>query len=213
MGLLITFEGVEGSGKTTQLRALAKRLRGAGHQTLETREPGGTDLGEGIRRLLLERRDGGVAGATELFLYEASRAQLVREVIDPALRRGCVVLCDRFADATVAYQGYGRGLDLTLIRRLNELATGGVAPDLSLLLDLDPAVGLRRIGRALDRLEAEDLAFHRRVREGYLTLAAEESGRFRVIDAALAPERIEEAVWQGVEDRLRVRTGAPGAGA
>lgn len=213
MGLLITFEGVEGSGKSTQLQSLAKRLQEAGHQTLGTREPGGTALGEAIRRLLLEWRGGGVAAATELFLYEASRAQLVREVIDPALRRGCVVLCDRFADATVAYQGYGRGLDLSLIRRLNELATGGIGPDLTLLLDLDPAVGLRRIGRARDRLEAEELAFHQRVREGYLALATQNPGRIQVIDGALAPERIEEAVWQRVECRMRVGTGAPGADA
>jgi dTMP kinase len=201
-GLFITFEGGEGSGKTTQLRLLARRLRAFPEEVIETRDPGGTTIGKEIRRLLLSRESAPMSEAAELLLYEASRAQLVREVIGPALARGAVVLSDRFTDSTLAYQGYGRGLDLDLIRRLNQLATAGLRPDLTLLLDIDPRIGLPRCARtsgthagARDRIEQEPLAFHQRTREGYLALAQQEPHRIRVIDAALEVTQIEAAVW------------------
>lgn len=208
-GLFVTFEGGEGSGKSTQLRLLANRLRALPEEVIETRDPGGTPIGKEIRTLLLSRDSTPMAEATELFLYEASRAQLVREVISPALARVAVVLCDRFTDSTVAYQGFGRGLDLTLIQRLNQLATDGLTPNLTILLDLDPGVGLARCMRSSsgeaawrDRIEAEPLHFHRRVREGYLELARQEPERIRPIDAALSVAEIETAVWDEF-DRLR----------
>jgi len=208
-GLFVTFEGGEGSGKTTQLRLLANRLRALPEEVIETRDPGGTPIGKEIRTLLLSRDSTPMEEATELFLYEASRAQLVREVISPALARVAVVLCDRFTDSTVAYQGFGRGLDLTLIQRLNQLATDGLTPNLTILLDLDPGVGLARCMRSSsgeaasrDRIEAEPVHFHRRVREGYLELARQEPERIRPIDAALSVAEIETAVWDEF-DRLR----------
>ena len=219
-GFLLTFEGVEGSGKSTQQALLARRLRGAGHTVLEVREPGGTPLGESLRPLLLHAPGVAPAPPAELFLYLASRAQLAAEVIGPALAAGRMVLCDRFVDSTAAYQGYGRGLDLELIARLNRLATAGVWPDLTVLMDLDPAAGLARLaGRmgagagggadGLDRFEREALAFHRRVRDGYLALAGAEPNRFLVVDAAQDPAAIAASVWAQVEARLCRATPAP----
>jgi len=196
-GLFITFEGVEGSGKSTQLTALALRLKGMDWEVVETREPGGTRIGDQIRQILLKRRNHGMTLVTELLLYVASRAQLTQEVIEPSLEAGRIVLCDRFADATLAYQGYGRNLPLDLIDRLNRLATQGISPHLTLLLDLDPEVGLKRIAqeRDLDRLEGEELAFHRRVREGYLKLAEQEPDRIKVVAADRDAATIEKEVW------------------
>ncbi|MFN3476357.1 MAG: dTMP kinase [Candidatus Methylomirabilales bacterium] len=206
MGLLITFEGVEGSGKSTQLAALSRRLKEMGLEVVETKEPGGTRIGEQIRRILLERREGGMSGATELFLYLASRAQLVEEVIQPALSARRIVLSDRFADSSVAYQGYGRSLPLDLIEQLNRFATQGIVPHLTLLLDLAPEVGLARIakekGRGLDRLEGEEIAFHRRVREGYLRLAEREPRRIKVIAADKDEAVVEEEVWDHLKPLL-----------
>ena len=204
-GFFLTFEGVEGSGKSTQQALLARRLRGAGHGVRELREPGYTELGERLRPLLL--RSGGTppAPAAELFLYLAARAQLAAEVIAPALARGQVVICDRFVDSTTAYQGYGRGFDLALIERLNRTATGGVWPDVTVLLDLDPAVGLaRRAARreGLDRFEQEALAFHQRVREGYRALARAEPDRFVVLDGGQDPAALAAEVWARVAPRL-----------
>lgn len=207
-GLFFTFEGVEGSGKTTQLRRLAATLAQSGEQVTETREPGGTPVGEAIRSILLTTRNQGMTAEAELFLYLASRAQLSRECIIPALTAGAIVLCDRFADATTAYQGYGRQLDLKLIATMNRAATGGVTPNLTFLLDLDPREGLRRVGErgqvlllepSFDRLEAEALDFHDRVREGYLKIAREEPDRFQVIDATRPEEVIAAEVWERVE--------------
>ena len=221
-GFFLTFEGVEGSGKSTQQALLARRLRGAGHAVLEVREPGGTPMGESLRPLLLHTQGAAPAPPTELFLYLASRAQLAAQVIGPALAGGQLVLCDRFVDSTAAYQGYGRGMDLELIARLNRLATAGVWPDLTVLLDLDPAAGLARLtGRAgtagaagggtdgLDRFEREALAFHRCVREGYLALARAEPGRFVVMDAAQDAGAIAASLWPHVEARLRRAAPAP----
>lgn len=213
-GLFITFEGGEGSGKSTQLRLLATYLRTRGEEVVETRDPGGTAIGKEIRTLLLSRESGAMSAVAELLLYEASRAQLVREVIKPALARGAVVACDRFTDSTVAYQGFGRGLDLDLIRRLNRLAADGLTPDLTILLDLDPGLGLGRSGRSgrsdavsRDRIEAEPLAFHERVRTGYLEAARREPDRFRVIDASLTAPEIARIVREAVERVRRSRLG------
>ncbi len=190
-GLFITLEGGEGSGKSTQIVALLTHLRSSGRQVVETRDPGGTAIGTQIRAVLLDGRNAGMDPFTELLLYEASRSQLAREVLRPTLEAGGIVVCDRFTDSTVAYQGYGRGLDLGLIGRLNDMAALGIRPHLTLLLDLDPAVGLQRVsGRPpsprapRDRLEGEALAFHERVRQGYRALAAAEPGRVILLDAA-----------------------------
>ncbi len=203
-GLFVTFEGGEGSGKSTQIARLAARLSREGMAPVVTREPGGTPLAEGIRGLLL---DGGRApGAlAEAFLMEAARAELVASVIRPALAGGRVVLCDRYDDSTLAYQGAGRGLDAGMLRQLNRAATGGLTPGLTLLFDLDPAAGLTRragAGDATNRLDREPADFHARVRARYLELAAEEPGRFVVLDASQAPDALEARVWEAVVSRL-----------
>jgi dTMP kinase len=192
--VLITFEGVEGSGKTTQLRDLERWLRKDGVRVERTREPDGTALGAAVRRLFAQRRVR-AAPVTELFLFLAARHQHVSEKLRPWLQAGRVVLCDRYTDATVAYQGYGRGVDPQAIRELNLRATGGVLPDLTLLFDLDPATGFRRIRRRrLDRFEREALAFHRRVRRGYLELARAEPKRVRIVDARRPPGEVARRV-------------------
>ena len=199
-GLLITFEGVEGSGKSSQCRLLAQWLREEGHQVRETSEPDGTKLGEMIRSLF-EQPDR--TPLAELFLFLAARQQHVAEVIKPAVEAGEIVVSDRYTDATVAYQGYGRGLDLKMIRELNALATGGIQADLTFLLDLDPVAGLERIrGRRLDHFEKLGLSFHQRVRDGYLEIARAEKQRFIVIDGALPEARIHEEIRHAVADRL-----------
>jgi dTMP kinase len=181
---LISLEGVEGSGKTTQLNFLADHLETIGRKVLKVREPGGTELGERVRTLLLEKGGAKISPLGELFLYLASRAQLVEEIIRPALAAGVVVLCDRFLDATVAYQGYGRGLDVGLIEQINRFIVSDALPDLTFLLDLEAEAGLSRIsGRGRDRLEAEGLAFHERVRKGYLEAASRNAHRIKVIPA------------------------------
>ena len=201
-GALITFEGVEGSGKTTQMMRLARWLRRHGRKVELTREPDGTRLGVAVRGLF--KRPGiQPKPLVEVFLFMAARQQHVTEKIRPWLDRGRIVLCDRYADATVAYQGYGRGVDLDLIRELNARATSSVMPDLTLLFDLDPAVGLRRIrGRSLDNFEREKLAFHRRVRDGYLEILRAEPKRLRSIRAARPPDVVEAEVRAIVEEFL-----------
>jgi dTMP kinase len=198
-GVLITFEGVEGSGKTTQMLGLARWLRRQGYRVERTCEPDGTGLGRAVRRLF----EHGPQPLSEMFLFLAARHQHVAERIGPWLKRGCIVLCDRYTDATVAYQGYGRGLDPELIRELNVRATGGVLPDLTLLFDLNPAVGFRRIGRRRDHFERLTLAFHRRVRRGYLEIQRAEPKRVRVIDAAATPSAIAAQVQATVGEFLR----------
>jgi dTMP kinase len=197
--VLITFEGVEGSGKTTQMLGLARWLKRQGYRVERTCEPDGTGLGRAVRRLF----EHGPQPLSEMFLFLAARHQHVAERIGPWLRRGRIVLCDRYTDATVAYQGYGRGLDPELIRELNVRATGGVLPDLTLLFDLDPAVGFRRIGRRRDHFERLTLAFHRRVRRGYLEIQRAEPKRVRVIDAAATPSAIAAQVQATVGEFLR----------
>jgi dTMP kinase len=203
-GLFVTLEGGEGTGKSTQITRLVARLRGRGVEPVITREPGGTPLAEGIRALLLDAGHPPVALA-EAFLMEAARAELVAGVIRPALAAGRVVLCDRYDDSTLAYQGAGRGLDRAMLRQWNRAATGGLIPDLTLLFDLDPAAGLaRRAGAAVapNRLDREPSEFHARVRACYLELARSEPGRFVVLDASLPPEGLEARVWEAVEPRL-----------
>ncbi len=210
-GLFITFEGGEGSGKTTQLKALLNHLAAGSHEVVETRDPGGTTIGNQIRTVLLDGENDRMDPLTELLLYEASRRQLVCEVIRPALAAGRVVVCDRFTDSTVAYQGYGRGLNLALIERLNTMATDGVRPDLTLLLDIEPRLGLARIsGRLrehhkLDRLEGELVDFHLAVRKGFLAQAAAEPRRFLVLDATQGILELEAAIRRSVDARLTGR--------
>ncbi len=206
MSLFITFEGIEGCGKTTQISLLADHLRQLGMQVVTTREPGGCPIADAIRNILLHPANNALVPRAELLLYAAARAQHVDEVVRPALLSGAVVLCDRYTDATLAYQGYGRGLDIELIRHLNQLASGGLPPQLTLLLDMPETDGLARANRrntaaAMEqesRFEMESLQFHRRIRNGYLELAAQEKERFRVIDArgdvAAVSRRIRLAV-------------------
>lgn len=205
-GLLVTFEGPEGSGKSTLIAALAGRMREAGIEPVLAREPGGTPIGERIRAVLLDPASASMAARTELLLMVASRAQLVREVVRPALDADRVILCDRFADASVAYQGFGRGLGQELVDGLNAVALEGVAPGLTLLCLLPPEQGLARIGgRAPDRLDAERLEFHQRVHDGYRALAAQAPRRFRVLDAAAGPPQMLAAAIEhlrALEHRL-----------
>jgi dTMP kinase len=205
-GRFITFEGPEGGGKSSQLTRLAARLATAGDAPLALREPGGTPTGEAVRSLLLAA-DGTLRPETEALLFCAARAELVAEVLGPALAAGRTVLCDRYADSTLAYQGYGRGLDLGRLAALNALATGGLVPDLTLLLDVPVAIGLARRRRdgGWNRLDAAPEAFHERVRAGFLALAAAEPARWRVIDATGPAEGVAEAVWAAVSGLLAAR--------
>lgn len=207
-GALITVEGVEGSGKTTQCRRLADRLRGRGLEVIETSEPDGTPLGQAVRGLFeLQPRP---TPLTQAFLFLAARQEHVAQVIRPALAQGAVVISDRYTDATLAYQGYGQGLDLQTIRELNALATGGLLPDLTVLLDLDPMAGMRRIaGRPLDAFERMETSFHRRVREGYLEIARADKRRVLVFDGARDPEVLHAEVGRAVDEFLGRRE-APG---
>lgn len=212
-GLFVTFEGGEGSGKSTQIESLARALRAAGLPVRTLREPGGTAVGEAVRAVLLDTAHDAMSDRAELLLYEAARAQLVEEVIRPALDAGEIVLCDRYADSTTAYQGHGRGLDLAEIERLNAIATGGLIPDRTLLLDIDPAVGLKRATGATgaDRLEREALAFHERVRAGFLAIASAERQRVRVIDGSITPHEVAALVMHALADLPGLRV--PGGGA
>ena len=190
-GTFITLEGVDGSGKSTQASLLVERLREQRREVVALREPGGTPISEKIRALLLDPENAEMADECELLLYEASRAQLVREVIEPALLRGAIVVCDRFYDSTHAYQHGGRGLSDVLVSRANELGCCGLSPDVTLVLDIDPAAALARAtAQGADRLEAEGLAFQQRVRKDYLALAKADPARVRVIDAAGDPELV-----------------------
>ncbi len=210
-GLFVTLEGGEGSGKSTQLARLTERLREIGQDPLVVREPGGTPLAEGIRALLLDPMY--APGAiSEALLMVAARADLVATRLKPALESGRVVLCDRYGDSTLAYQGGGRGIDAARLAEWNAMATGGLVPDLTLLFDLPPKLGLARRAEAAgtpNRLDLESEAFHARVRERYLELASAEPGRFVVLDATLAPDALAERVWSAVAERMHsARSGA-----
>jgi dTMP kinase len=208
--LFITFEGNDGSGKTTQLRRLAARLRAAGCPVVETVEPGGTPIGAKIRGVLLDSANQELSSAAELLLYFASRAQNVAQIIRPALERGEIVLCDRFTDSTLAYQGAGRGFGREAVLDLHRIACGTLQPDLTLYLDIDLETSLARANaRNRDqahlresRLEEESVDFHQAVRDAYLALAAAEPERIRVIDARPDPDAVERAVWAEVRPRV-----------
>ncbi len=212
-GTFITFEGIEGSGKSTQIVLLANYLKANHRQVTLTREPGGTAIGDQVRKILLDPSNSMLVPAAELLLYGAARAQHLDELIRPELGSGAIVLCDRFSDATLAYQGYGRGLDHEMIVALDRIVTGGMRPDLTILLDIEATAGVSRArgrnsSRGLEneaRFENEELAFHERVRQGYLALAAQEPGRFRLIDAAPGPEVIQNRVRAVVEELLQHR--------
>jgi dTMP kinase len=205
LGLFITCEGGEGCGKSTQSRLLLKKLEQQNVPVVLTHEPGGTALGNELRRTLKRKRDSSISPHAELFLLAASRAQLVAEVIRPALEQGKVVICDRFTHSTMVYQGYGRGLDFTAIKMVNNMATRNLDPDLIILLDISPKQGLARKQSLKDRFELEDSSFHRRVREGYLKMAAAEPDRWLVIDASLPKGRVAEIIWDRVSRLLTSR--------
>jgi dTMP kinase len=196
-GVFIAFEGGEGAGKSTQVTALAALLRADGHDVEVTYEPGATRIGAAVRSLLLDPANTGLSARGEAMLYAADRAEHVDSAILPALERGAVVITDRYVDSSLAYQGAGRPLDPAKVGWLNEWATGGLTPHLTLLLDVDPVVGLRRAGEP-DRLESEPLAFHQAVRAGFLALADREPGRYVVIDANQDPDLVQELVVAAV---------------
>ncbi len=203
MSLFITIEGGIGCGKSVQAKALYKRLTLLAIPALLTHEPGGTPLGNRISRLVKWGQDIAISPLTELLLFNASRAQLVAEVIRPALKEGKVVICDRFADSTTAYQSYGRGLDLAMVTTINDAATQGLQPDLTILLDIPAEAGLaRKKDHKPDRFEQENLAFHRRVRDGYLKLAAGNPKRWLVVDATLYKAEVTGIIWDKVERLL-----------
>jgi dTMP kinase len=205
----LTLEGPDGSGKSTQARRLAGRLADEGHEAVLTREPGGTALGEEIRQILLHGPTLDPAPATDALLFNAARAQLVARVIAPALARGAVVICDRFADSTLAYQGHGSGQPLDDLRALAAFATGGLNPDLTVLFDLPVEEGLRRKGAEVNRFEvAADVAFHQRVREGFLAIAAASPDRFLVVDATHPADDIEAEIFAELVRRLAARPDA-----
>ena len=207
-GVLITFEGVEGSGKSTQAERLAGRLGALDVPCLVSREPGGTEIGEGVRSILLDPKHHEMHGLTELFLYLASRNQHVREKILPALAAGKVVILDRFADSSAAYQGAGRELGQKLVARLNKLATAALKPHLTVLVDVPVRVGQgRKVSDNLDRLERERVEFHERVRDGYLQVARRAPGRFKVVNGMLPADELEGLVFGYVEELLK-RKGA-----
>jgi dTMP kinase len=204
LSLFITFEGAEGCGKSTQARALWQRLVRRGIPAVLTHEPGGTALGNRLRYVLKRRLQDKISALGELFLFAACRVQIVNEVIRPGLEQGKVVICDRFSDSTIAYQGYGRGLNLETIEDINDLATEGIKPDLTVLLDIPARKGLsRKQSRSNDRFEAENITFHHKIRDGYLKLAAEEPERWLVIDATMPRAEIGKIVWNRVSHLLQ----------
>lgn len=211
--MFITFEGIEGSGKTSQLQALRVYLEEVGLSVRVTREPGGTPIGESIRSILLRPDNSEMAALTELFLYGACRSQHVHQVIKPSLERDEILLCDRFTDATLAYQGYGRGLNLNLVNQVNMASTGGLSPALTILLDCPVEVGLKRSwarlhregkARAESRFEVENIAFHQRVRDGYISIAREHSGRVKVVDGSASDHEVRGEVQRWVMNQVQL---------
>lgn len=192
-GLFITFEGPDGCGKTTQMKLLAEYFTKNGKEVVLTREPGGKGLGEKVREILLNY-DGEVSDRCESFLFLADRAQNIDIIVNPAVKQGKIVLCDRHIDSTVAYQGYGRGLDIERINMLNNLATNGKKPDLTFVFDVDVETSMKRVGKEKDRMESAGMEFHNRVRQGYLELAKQEPQRIKVIDATKSIEEIHKKV-------------------
>ncbi|MGD8455435.1 MAG: dTMP kinase [Anaerolineales bacterium] len=203
--MFITLEGPDGSGKTTQVPLLAEAIREAGYDLVVTREPGGTEIGDQVRQVIMDLKNKRMEPTTEILLFQASRAQLVRELIVPSLEAGKVVLCDRYADSTLAYQGYGHETDLEQLSRIVEFATGGLKPDLTLYLDIDAEEGLKRRSGPEDewnRLDDYELAFHQRVREGYHKMIAAEPERWVVIDGGRTVEKVQEDLRRVALERL-----------
>lgn len=205
-GIFITIEGGEGAGKTTLIQALAQKARATGNEVMITREPGGIPIAEAIRAVILEKENTAMDARTEALLYAAARRQHLVEKVIPALQKGLIVLCDRFVDSSLAYQGHARGLGFDEVWEINRFATEGCMPDLTLYLDIDPEVGLARIGqngeREVNRLDLESLAFHRRVREGYQLVEAHFKERFITIGASASAEFIASQAWQHIEAQI-----------
>jgi len=201
-GVFITFEGAEGSGKSTQIALCEQYARQQGHDALVIREPGGARISETVRDILLDPAHTEMGAECEVLLYMAARAQLVREIICPALEAGRMILCDRFLDSTLVYQGFGHGMDLDRIRAIGDFATCGIAPSLTILFDIDTAEGLRRAGDQKDRIEQRSLEYHSRVRQGYLTLARQDPDRIRVVNV---DGRDKEDIFQEVRGYLDTR--------
>ncbi len=208
-GYFITFEGIDGCGKSTQVRRLGERLQGKGIDVVITREPGGTEISEWISKLVKDKRNARIGGLTELFLYMASRSQHVEEVIGPSVKEGKILVSERFSDSTLAYQGYGRQLDMKVISSLNSIATKGIAPDLTILIDLPVDVAQGRIeqrGTPPDRLESEDREFHCRVKKGYLEIARIEPQRVIIIDGSRGVEsvwgEVKKVIWERLHSLL-----------
>jgi dTMP kinase len=211
--MFITFEGLDGSGKTTQVKELAAHLRGMGNRVLLTREPGGTEIGDRIRDILQDRANMNLTSQAELLLFCASRAQIIAEVIRPHLQSGGIVICDRFADSTIAYQGYGRGIDIGFLHSILNFVTDGLHPDLTLYLDITPEEGVARrlqaslFGEEFSRIDQMELDFHRRVRQGYLDLMAAEPARWVRIDAAQSAAAVQASILEVLDARLALAVG------
>lgn len=203
--MFITFEGPEGSGKSSQLPALASFIASRGYDVVSTREPGGTRIGNQIREILMRMDNTELHPRTEILLFQAARAQLIEELILPSLAAGKVILCDRYGDSTLAYQGYGHGLDLDRLKMILEFATSGLKPDLTILLDVDVMVGLKRkkAKEEWNRMDAFELSFHERVRKGYHELVSQEPARWKIVDASQSQEQVQEDIRQIVLDALR----------
>ena len=201
-GKFITFEGSEGSGKSTHAKLLKGYLRKEGFSVVLIREPGGTKISEKIRQIILDPKYNSMTDICETLLYMAARVQIVKEVIKPALEKGKIVICDRFLDSTIVYQGYGGGIDLDLIKKLGKLTTLGIKPDLTFLLDIETKEGLRRAGRIKDRIELKSLDYHRRVRKGYLTLAKKEPSRIKIVSVGNNNKNKNQEIIRKYADRL-----------
>lgn len=203
--MFITFEGPDGSGKTTQIKLLAQFLESRGRTVVLTREPGGTTIGEQIRQVVLSKRNLGMQNQTEVLLFSAARAQVVREIIQPALAAGKIVLCDRYADSTMAYQGYGLGLDRDALRAITRFATGGLVPDLTFYIDVPVEVGIARKQRGeTNRLDEKALAYHERVRAGFLEMARAEPSRWVIVDGTESVERVQDTICARVTEVLEM---------
>lgn len=203
-GLFITFEGIEGCGKSTHSKLLFEYLKAKGYRCIYTREPGGTRLGEEVRKILLGSGGIHISDLAELFLFEACRSQIVKEIIRPAIDSRNIVICDRFSDATISYQGYGGGVDIKKIKALDKIATGSLSPDLTLLLDIDTLEGLKRARKkGIDRMESKDVVYHKRVRAGYINLAKSNPGRIKVIKVRYEIPRVQALIREEVELAIR----------
>jgi len=201
-GQFIVLDGPEGGGKSTQVARLVNRLSAEGRRAIAARDPGSTPVSEHIREILLDRRAGDMDARTEVFLYMASRAEMVARVIRPALEAGRIVVCDRFVSSTVAYQGFAGGVDPAAIWELGRLATGGIEPDFTVILDLAVEAGFARLRRSHDRMESKDRAYHEKVRQGFLEMARAEAERFAVVDASRPEDEVAEAIWSAVQKVL-----------